>query len=336
MAGKDGIMRVAFSRGQSSLNNFQINFVYRTSSGWSAPRAIVNSNPTGNDQNPSLIQDRNGTLWVFWSRDMTTNFAIRGESSIDNGTTWLGETLLTAACSTCADSEYPAAVQSTGDKKLWVFYSTNPGVTGFDIWALVTVSPIFPVHDIAISNSIGSYGTNASLIYAGGFVNPYAGINQSPVVALYVTVLNLGDFAETSSVSLTVTNTTSFSLGTQSVSVSQASSSVAFFLWNTSGVKPARYGLSAVASIPVEPIGNRGNDALARTNIVHLLPLGDVDQDGSVTLTDVSVVFYNYGFSCFTPTTCSPRYNPFADMNGDGIIDIVDIGVVSRNYGTFT
>jgi hypothetical protein len=64
--------------------------------------------------------------------------------------------------------------------------------------------------------------------------------------------------------------------------------------------------------------------------------LGDVDQDGSVTLTDVSVVFYNYGFSCFTPATCSTRYNPFADMNGDGIIDIVDIGVVSRNYGTFT
>jgi len=64
--------------------------------------------------------------------------------------------------------------------------------------------------------------------------------------------------------------------------------------------------------------------------------LGDVDQDGSVTITDVGVVFYNYGFSCYTPATCSPRYNPFADANGNGIIDIVDVGVVSRNFDIFT
>src|SRR6266566_3657812 len=117
---KDGVPKIAFSRGQSSLANFQINYIYRSGSGWTPPRAIVSSDPTANDQNPSLIQDRNGTLWVF--------------------------------------------------------YSTNPGATGYDIWALVTINPISPVHDVAISNGIGSYGANASEIYAGGFHNPYDGI----------------------------------------------------------------------------------------------------------------------------------------------------------------
>jgi len=333
---KDGVLRVAFSKGQSSSSNFQINYIYRVGSGWSTPRTIVSSNSTANDQNPSLVQDRNGTLWVFWARNMNTNFAIRGESSVNNGTTWSGETQLTAACSSCADSEYPAAVQSSGDKKLNVFYSSNPGVTGFDLWALVTLNPISPIHDITVSNTIGSYGTNASLLYAGGFKNPYAGINQSPVVTLFATVRNLGDFAESTSVSMTATNTTNYSLGTQTVLIPIGGSSIFTFQWNTSGVRPARYGLSATASIPVEPLGNRGDDSLSVTNVVHLLPLGDVDQNGSVTITDVGVVFYNYGFSCYTPATCSPRYNPFADANGNGIIDIVDVGVVSRNFDIFT
>jgi hypothetical protein len=336
MVGKDGLQRIVYSKGQSTLSNFQINYIYRVGSGWSIPRGIVSSNSTANDMNPSLVQDRNGTLWVFWTRNMNTNFVIRAESSIDNATSWRGETMLTVACSGCVDSEFPAAVQSGVDKNLHVFYSTNPGATGFDIWELVTVNRISPVHDVTISRNVGSYGANASLVYAGGFSNPYAGISQSPVVVLFVTVQNLGDFAETTSVTLAVTNTTRISLGTQTVQIPINGSNIFSFPWNTSGVRPARFGLSANASIPVEPVGNRGDDSMAMTNIVHLLPLGDVDQDGSVTLTDVAVVFYNYGFSCFTPTTCSPRYNPFADTNGNGIIDIVDIGVVSRNFDTFT
>jgi hypothetical protein len=336
LVGKDGVLRLAFSRGQSTLANFQVNYIYRSGSGWTAPRPIVASNSTADDEYPSLIQDRNGTLWVFWMRNVNTNFVIRSEYSWDNGTTWRGESLLTASCSGCADSRYPAAVQSSTDKNLWVFYSTNPSVTGFDLFALETVNPISPVHDIDISNTIGSYGTNASLIYAGGFHNPYAGISQSAVVLLSITIMDPGDFVESASVTMRMTNTTAYSLGTQTVSVTAGGSTIVSFSWNTSGLRPARYGISANASIPIETVGNRGDNVLAKPNIVHLLPLGDVDQDGSVTLTDVSVVFYNYGFSCFTPATCSPRYNPFADPHGFGIIDIVDVGMVSKNFDIFT
>jgi len=332
--GTDNNPRITFSRGQNQI--FQINYIQRSGIGWTSPRQIVTSNSTAYDVFPSLIQDRNGTLWVFWARNTSTNFEIRSEYSWDNGTTWRGETQLTAACTGCADSNYPAAVQSSTDKNIWVVYSTNQGTTGYTLYNLVTTSPISPVHHVSISNLLGSYGANASELYAGGLHNPWAFISQSAVVLIRVTVVNLGDFAETPILTMTATNTTNYSLGTQPVSLPVGGSAVVSFSWNTTSVRPARYGFSANVTILGETIGNRGDGALARTNIVHLLPLGDVDQDGSDTLTDVSVFFYNYGFGCSAPGVCSPRYNPFADVNGNGTIDIVDIGVVSKNFDIFT
>jgi hypothetical protein len=76
-----------------------------------------------------------------------------------------------------------------------------------------------------------------------------------------------------------------------------------------------------------------GDNSYGLTNQVRILPLGDVDQDGSVTLTDVSVFFYDFGFTA--ACNCS-RWTPYADIHGTGTIDIVDVGVASKNYGTLT
>jgi hypothetical protein len=50
------------------------------------------------------------------------------------------------------------------------------------------------------------------------------------------------------------------------------------------------------------------------------------------------VLFYNYGFSCFTPASCSPRYQAaqWGDVDGNGIIDVTDVAVLVHNYGTLT
>jgi hypothetical protein len=107
-----------------------------------------------------------------------------------------------------------------------------------------------------------------------------------------------------------------------------------YFYWNTTNVLPARYGLSvSIAALPGETLGNMGDNSYGLTNQVRILPLGDVDQDGSVTLTDVSVFFYDFGFT--SSCNCS-RWNPYADVHGYGIIDIVDVGVAAKNYGTLT
>jgi hypothetical protein len=326
MVGKDGTPRVVYANGTQSSVAFQINYIYRVGSAWSHPAKISNSNPTANDANPSLIQDRNGTIWTFWTRDMTTNFAIREIYSTDNGATWRGETQLTSSCSTCADSKDPTALQSTTDKGIWVFYSTNPGVTGFNIWSLQS-GPIAPIHNVDLNNVTCGV---CSQQYSGGL----ASIGQSANLTITVTLSNPGDYNEPITVSLAATNRTNYALGSQSATINAGSSILLVFYWNTTNVKAARYGLSASLSpIVGESLANQVDNSLSLPNQAHILPLGDVDQDGSVTITDVSVFFYDYNG---VRGVVGSRYNPYCDIINTGFINIVDIGVVLANYNTFS
>jgi hypothetical protein len=342
VAGKDGIIRIAYARGVSSTGNFQIYYLTYNGTVWTTPFQLTTQTTT-DDDNPSIMQDRNGTFWIFWARNVPSGtssaYVIYDISSTTNGASWTSETALTGiTCGVvCVDSEYPGAVQSTADKNIWVFYATNP-VSNFNIYALKTTSPISPVHDVSLSY----FSPNASMIYAGGFHDPYTAsgipISQSALVQILVVFKNPGDFSETVTLTLTATNKTNYIIGTQVLSIPAGSSSLTYFNFNSTGVKPARYGLSGNASIPVETLGNKQDGLLSTPNLVHLLSWGDIDQDGSVTITDVTTVFYNYGFTCYTPATCSPRYiaAQWGDVNGNGIIDISDATVVAHNYGTYT
>jgi hypothetical protein len=345
VVGRDGIVRVAYSRGVSSTTVFQIYYLTFNGSVWSSPTPITTQSTT-QDANPSIMQDRNGTFWVFWARNVpqgTTNSAylIYEVSSINNGASWTSETVLTTtSCSTsgCTDNEYPAAVQSTSDKYIWVFYATDPGAT-FNIYALQTTRTISPVHHVIVSY----FSPNSTLQFAGGHFKAGSAlpIYESAIIQILVVFQNIGDFNETVTLILKATNTTSITIGSQVFSVSPGASIPAYFNFNTTGVTPARYGLSGNASIAVEPVGNRPDSLLSTSNLIHLLPWGDVDWDGSDTITDVSVVFYNYGFTClapYNPSTCSSRYvaAQWGDINGNGIIDVVDASVAAHNYGILT
>jgi len=344
VVGRDGIVRVAYSRGVASASVFQIYYLTFNGSVWSSPSPLTTQTTT-QDANPSIMQDRNGTFWVFWARNVpqgSTNSAylIYEISSINNGASWTSETVLTTtSCDTsgCTDNKYPAAVQSTYDKYIWVFFAYDPGAT-FNIYALQTTSTISPVHDVVMSY----FSPNASILYQGGFHDPYTStgfpISQSAVVLISATILNRGDFNEVVTITLTATNHTNYGLGTQTIPILAGAQGLVTFSFNTTNVTPARYGITGNATIPVEPLGNRQDGALSNTNLIHVLPLGDIDQNGSDTITDVSVVFYNYGFTCLTPSTCSPRFiaAQWGDVNGNGMIDIVDASVVAHNYGILT
>ena len=352
--GKDGVVRVVFSRGRFSTNVFDVYYMTYSGSSWSSPQAVTTQTTT-QDSYPTIAQDRNGTFWVFWSRNLgtgnSTAYSVFESSSFNNGSNWTGGTGLTpTSCgSSGCDSEYPTAVQSTSDKNIWVFYATNP-VLNFNIYALETTSPVTPVHDVAIvpytNTPLPAFiRTNASQVYPGGLHVPYGWvngvytpINESALVRVTVNVQNFGDFAETVTLSLSVTNTTTTKFATSVFQLSPGAITVNSFNWNTTGFKPARYGITANASIPIVTMGNKLDGLIVTTNLVHLLPPGDVNQDGSVTISDVTVVFSAYNFSCFTATTCSPTFMSaqWGDVDGSPVIDIVDATVVAQNYNTFT
>lgn len=342
VAGRDGVVRIAYSSGLSSTQVFQINYITNNCSVWCSPVQLTTQTTT-QDEDSSMIQDRNGTFWIFWSRNVPVStssaFVIFDRYSTNNGAAWTTESQLTAAtCGTvCFDSEYPAAVQSTVDKNIWVFHAYNP-INNFNIYALETTTPISPVHDVSIYN----INPDASLNYAGGFHDAYTltgvPISWSAIIQVQVGLQNTGDFPETVTLSLTFTNTTNYRLTPQVLILQPGSATLAVFNLNTTGVRPARYGLSGNASIPVETLGNKLDGLFSVPNAVHLLPLGDVDQNGADSITDVSIVFYAYGFTCYTPSTCSTRFQTaqWGDINGNGIIDIIDVGVVLANFGINT
>jgi hypothetical protein len=254
-------------------------------------------------------------------------YEVVGKYSYDLGSSWSSEIILTST-STTVDSFMPSAVQSnTGVRPLWVFYSSNQGVPDYDIFAVMSTG-VYPVHDVTVT----SFSVSNNLVYPGGLKS----MGQSAIVIVAVTVRNIGDSLEYPNVTLTATNRTSIPIGTVRNPLGPGNVMNFYFNWNTSGVPPGRYGFAAtITPLQGESAGNLPDNHGSVTNLVHILPFGDVDMDGSVTITDVSVMFYNYGFlvgSVHNGYTVPPQ----ADVNGNGIIDIVDVGTATRNYGTYT
>src|SRR5438552_10945473 len=102
---------------------------------WSNSLALTST--TTSDTHPDLVADRNGTLWLFFARDIVLSSGTNGVSendlyysySYNTGSSWTSPVQLTAGgtASNPVDSMDPSAVQGS-DKMLWLFYSTD--VTG--------------------------------------------------------------------------------------------------------------------------------------------------------------------------------------------------------------
>jgi hypothetical protein len=324
---KDGIVRVAWSKGAAG-SNYQLFYesYNGTSNSWSIASQIVSSAST--DEHPSLIQDRNGTLWLFWSRLIVVSLLIQyyvlyGKYSYDLGMTWSSEIQLTNTSNT-VDSQMPSAVQSTyGVKPLWVFYSSNLNVPDYDIYALQSTG-VYPVHDVKISRLSASNNLGTFWEYSGGLKS----VGQSAIETVTVTIANIGDYVENVNVTLSATNTTVIKIGTLQSLVGPGNTMNFYFYWNTTNVRAARYGFSASIAGVGYTIGNMGDNSYGLTNQVWVLPLGDVDQDGWITIQDISVASFGY-----SATPGNSRWNPYADVGGFGIISIVDINFIAFHYG---
>jgi hypothetical protein len=326
---KDGIVRVTWSKGAAG-SVYQLFDKTYNGAAWSADTQIVSSSST--DERPSMIQDRNGTLWLFWGRlivvsQLVQYYELVGKYSYNLGQTWSSEIILTNTANT-VDSEMPSAIQSSyGVKPLWVFYSSDLNVPDLDIYALQS-SGISPVHDVVVSGIYSSNNLGTSWEYPGGLKS----VGQSAIVTIRVAISNIGDYLENVNATLSATNVTTARIGSLKNLVGPGNIMNFYFYWNTTNVTPARYGFSvSIAPLPGETTGNMGDNSYSTTNQIHLIPFGDVDQDGSVTIIDVSIFFRDYNAPIGTP-----NYNPYCDLTNTGIINIIDVGIVLNNYNTFT
>jgi hypothetical protein len=276
--GKDGTLRLAYSKGPPQQNYFQLYVRIYNSLGWGPEtRLIISPNP---DTRPSIIQDRNGTLWLFYEEEIPISALIFqhvlfSSYSYNNGQSWSTPIQMTRYPSTpTIDAKTPFAIQAS-DKTIWVFYSSNLTGNGqdYDIYALQS-SVLPPVHDVAVS----SLRSSATWLYAGG----WKFLGQSAVVTFNVTVVNLGDFNETVTVQLSAFNTTTYFLGSLTAPVLKGSSTLFVFSWNTTSVGAGLYSLSATAlPVPGETLGNQGDNTLQANRIILIAVVGNVPSAAS-------------------------------------------------------
>ena len=274
------------------------------------------------DRSPAIAQDANATMWLLWSRELPLSGSCTQQDlfyrySTTNGVSWSAETAIMddGPISQCnndiaPDDSSPSLAQLR-DFKVWLFWHSNRDPENW--WDLYyTSTNAFPVHDV----SVDSVTDTPVLLRKGG------------QVTIAVTISDPGAYAETLQLTVTATNTTTITIATQTAALQSGQSASYTFTWSTSNVNPAWYRITAsLQAVPGESTGSQSNNSLDGAK-VHVIPPGDVNYDGKVTIIDAALVGYAYGTH-----PGDPLWNPDADLDYNGRIDILDAAIVAFWYG---
>jgi hypothetical protein len=109
-------------------------------------------------------------------------------------------------------------------------------------------------------------------------------------------------------------------------SVAPSTNATITVAWNTTGIPPDYYVLSAkIPPLPYQT--NISENNLTDGTLMVKIP-GDINGDGKVDIYDAL-----YAAAAFGSTPGAPNWNPAADLNGDGVVDIYDMIILAANFG---
>ncbi len=321
---RNGNIWVVWARNTTMGNNI---IFYRSYNGtaWSADTALTSP---GVSFSPNLLQDRNGTIWLYWSQSVHLNATVTQDtiydvSSIDAGRTWSQVNRLTlwGDVNNPINNLSPFAVQGF-DTTIYVFFATDVvsyfSPFGYDIYYIQS-SPIYPVHNVVVTG----IGVSPSMNY------PY-GDRPTNIATMTVTVSDSGDYNENVPLTVQTVNKTGtvFWTSTQTRQILSGLSTVFTFSWNVTGVHPGKYTVKAsIPRLTGQTLGNAIGNNLSYSSII-ILYAGDVNHDGVVNTPDFVLMGQSYA------TTCgNPRFLQDADLNRDCKITTPDFVIAGQNYG---
>lgn len=321
----DGSVWMIYTRTDSATGIGNIYYKIFSNNVWTGPFQLTSG--TNSDGHPAISQDSNTTIWVSWSRELPTSgssfqFDVFYNYSVNGGTSWAGETNLTndvGCTSPCPEDMNPNFAQMR-DGRVYLFWSTNRDPQMYWNLYYATTNPM-PFHHVAVT----------ALLASPMKIREAAVPSVSAVITVNVTVANLGTFPESFWLFVKGTNATSRTIAAQFLSLAAGDILPLSIQWNTNGIPPARYRLSANVVIPATEKQIVTGDNIMTGGILWLCPPGDITLDGRVDILDGAAVAYAFG-----STPGSPLWNPNADLTGDGIVDILDASIVALWFGTVT
>lgn len=303
---KDGrIWMVWTARGTQAVTF--IRYATYNGTAWSPPATLAQSRD--GDIDPSIVQDRSGTIWVVWTRFIKVGNSYLGDlyytNSSDNGATW--PTSL-PFFSTSSIDELQPSIRQFNDNRLWIFYSVLDETANTFNLNFIKSSPILSIHDLRMDSLTAS---PANQIVGG-------------TVTLTASYTNIGDSLETAARLIIKANSTVLSDTTNTIRVGETREFS--FNWNTQGFSPGAYLLTASVTIVGETVGNSQDNTVTIMLLVFKTP--DLNGDGTVNIVDLAQVGAAFG-----AVPSSPNWNARADLNFDGQVNIIDLAVVAASFG---
>ena len=293
---KNGFIWVVWATDRNGNYDIYYKTSYNYGSSWSGDTPLT-TDPDF-DENPSVIQASDGSIWVVWTTDRHGNqYELYYANSSDCGSTW-SENRLT---SVNVDDIGPS-ITKTDEGTIWIAWARNVAPDDFDV--LYTISDAIPVHDVAITDVT----SNATTVYKG------------ETVSISVVAENQGTEAETFEVNC-YANTTL--IESQTTTLDSGTSTTLVFLWDTSFPYGGYYTISANTSIPEETLPNMADNTFT-DGTVQVKLIGDINGDGHVGLADAIRLSTAYGQI--------PNPDPEADLNNDGIVGLKDAVILSTNW----
>jgi len=107
--------------------------------------------------------------------------------------------------------------------------------------------------------------------------------------------------------------------------INPASSALLTVFWNTGGLTPGTYQITA--QIPLVPSETDSTDNFYSITVTVRMT-GDVDGDNDVDILDAARLAYAFG-----STVGSPLWDPYSDFDGNGVIDILDAARLAFHFG---
>lgn len=311
MQAADGKVWVVWSKKSRAKNG---DIYYKTFDGmaWSDDTQLTTD--TYDDLNPSITQSMNERIWVTWSSNRKAsnqNVYYR----IFDGVSWSSDFQLTSAME---DDKTPSITQ-TVNGSIWIVWASKRVLAQFDLYYMLGLE----LHDVAVLG-----------------VTPYASHNttafRGEVVYVDVGVQNDGEAKENVEVRC-FANSSLIQSKMTSLASGQYRSMV--FEWNTTGVRPGLYTISAHAVPVVGELDLEDNsltdgsvEVRIRYDIAGLVN-GIVQPipDKRVDVADFGITIGHFG--CTGPSWPHPVWDPVTDVNDDLIVDLDDIMLVGSHYG---